>query len=725
MDTSGDPPGISVGGFPKLLSFRTMLERADGTCNDSTHALFDGVHTEQGPAAVACATQWKADHPDGLVMVHSNAGYCDPTRTTSSLENFLPAVPWHWLYLMGSETISTGAGSTIGADDTQVYVTDATTFHFDPSFCGSAWWTPVSSCAQATQGDCLLHATMTSVDSQGQADFSPFEHVEVYGYGEDAEGQFLCMNRALLGEAESFDSTASRVYINERSPDWRWVHNTSLMAPLDNAGQASPWSMAKHFSDWTYEKFPELDGLQFDMARSTPEAYLANFQLGEGGLDCDLDGVVDHCYDQGRNMYAAGVGEFLRLLRVGSGDSDTGLGDGFAALPERALLIADHGLLAMRHLNGSEFEHFPGFSSTAYERIGEALSDLRTRVALAGAEPKVSYSFTKESTSAFRGDCAAEPEATNARYRLGLVAALLSDAYFAFTPGLAEEENGVACGPEREDGPQVIDEYFAGTAQVKNFLGKPLGEWERAIANNSAILDLDPIGNLADWSVSTLQGVSMSDPGQVGSANLARLGVSVTSLGSEKPEEFGAVLLSPEFTVSKGEALTLRFSARSKLDGGDRQDAFDGMLRPVGLRLVSGDTNIGRVSAQSDARRWNGEVATGEETQEWEMRFVADLDTSQAQIAFGVGRDVGSFELEAVSVDRGCSLALWRPFEGGAVLFNGCDDQSAEFDLSKLDSERDYAFIEGEVTPEVNTGEPVVEPVSVPALDARVLRLDE
>ena len=687
--------------FPRLLSFRTLQQGQIPEVLQKHCYLNGAVFSLEGNAFAEAATLKNPAYcPDNIVIMTRSWGYND----------FRPGEPdylpdhRHWLFAVGSDTSS---GSTITEESTRIYVRN------NDNFIGNEY------------------AAIMSIGDDDRPDWQAYEEVLVLAKGTDANGPYIDVQRGLYGTvAQVFDPSRARVMIHEWGVvDWtghpRWELNLSPAAPKTSDGYGSAHHLARFFADLYWQYSDVLDGFQFDVAKWTAFGHFEGPDKRGVLLDCDLDGIGDDCYFGGVNTFAVGVMDFFRLLREGGDDFD-GVGDDFILIADGQRKFSQR---AVPFLNGIEIEDYPGFASNEqYTLLPSALDQLIMWEQSTTTEKTVSYALTKQPVAAYgQAGCPLDLQGTNYRYRIGLVSALLAGTFYAFTPNLHQPY--FECGPDPLDGPVFVDEFFAGTAETKGYLGYPLEPAAWILDGISTpIYEAGFETDLDGWMVMVTSPDALAeDPARdntsvaVGSWSLR---ANVVDVGAPRPVPYRVKLASPTISVETGQTYTLRFFARSEnpfaaYSGDPRYGQAQRLVEAV-LRSTNDTDEIPSLASVNlyVGPEWKEHIVT------LKVEDEGGPAVHLARINLNVSMDTGPVWIDNVRLYAGCGLVLYRQFEGGLALLNGCLDDPATIDMQARFPGESYRRIDGTVDPVVNNGHPVSSTLTIPPRDALILLRD-
>jgi len=691
---------VTQPGYPRVFSSWTLYPDQEPEIIQN-HTMLNGVIT--GPTVGYVPNKdWpfeeiaeiKSISPDKPVILLKPWGYNDFRRIGEL--GFTPD-PRHWLYAVGSDT---NISYQISPSDTQIYVEDCTNF---------------------AVGD---NAAMVAIDSTGELDWSLHEEINITGLDTNIPCEYVEVTRGLYGtSAQNYGSQQARIMLHEMSIyDWtgypRWEFNPSPMAPDGADGYGPAHHLARYFASMSHDHPDMIDGFQLDVAKWTA--------WGEGQgpdkrgvlLDCDLDGIGDDCYDNGVNTYAVGIMDLFRLIREG--------GDDFEGLGDELILNADaqRGIpqQAVPFLNGIEIEKYPGYANPQHKLLAVSFDQLDYWSNNAGIEPHISYSKIKQTVEAFKQPgCALDLTGTNSLYRVGLVSALLTGSYFVFIPNLHQHQPN--CGPNHKDGPVFLDEYYAGSENRWGYLGQPVGPAEWILDNlNTANLigDGDFESELGNWELTVNGGASADGPvldSSTAGNGQNSLKVDVTGIGAVRPKPSRIMLKSEPFQAEAGKTYTLRLWTKAENDyAAHTGDARYGSARRQLNIYITHPDATGAIAISR--------LNTGPEWREHTLTLIPDTTRSDAYLRIDMAFDTGPVWIDDIRLQEGCGMVLYREFEGGLAVMNGCPHDPVDIDIDSLFPDDTYHRIDGVQDPIVNDGSAVGSILSLPQLDAIILLKD-
>ncbi|NOY80238.1 MAG: LamG domain-containing protein [Kiritimatiellaeota bacterium] len=495
-----------------------------------------------------------------------------------------------------------------------------------------------------------------------------------------------------------------------------WVPNLTKFCPRDpeTGLNARSW-WARHFARLWRQRIartsPHPDGLQFD-----------GLKQGRIG-DADNDGRLDNCVFQGVDYWAIGLTDFFRELREG-GEGWDGIGDGLICADASSVW----GPPDPSVLNGSENEEFPSFSGPSM--LPEGL-DLYRVWSNAVREPSCSYIQGRFSCDTYlEGDWTREKTLgrfhPDALVRFSIAAACMEDGIYTYRTGSRRDIQDTLQFRELLDYPW--DELHAGRRGRWNWLGLPAGPPIRLTDHLGADL-LPRTSEPAGWTV-LRRSTATAETEQEESPRIVRKGgrkwievrvEAPPSTDSDPPwarsQARRVALLSP--ATSESLAAGLEYSLECDLwaepvyrtVAGDR---FANALRPVSVALcVDGDGRAAGVAQSVLVGRTSRHVALT-------LRAPAPA-TGPVRVIFWVGAVPGMVRVANVRLRKGCAEILARRFDHGVALANGSALDSYTFDLKRIAANRACRRLSGAQAPDVNSGEPVGEHVTVPPQDGLLL----
>jgi hypothetical protein len=506
--------------------------------------------------------------------------------------------------------------------------------------------------------------------------------------------------RDAVGEWHSFSAGRARVapspgsvYPSKQHDTWirTWIPNLTRYCPRNpetNRNAVQWW--ARHFARLWNEHIaasePHPDGLEFDGLQATPLS------------DCNRDGKPDGGVIDGINYWRAGQRQFFRKLR--KGDSFEGMGED--------LVVSDCNSPRSRHapglLNGYESEEYPGFAGD--EELPQAL-DMYLLWCRRAQEPVCNYLQGR-----FQGGTYYEGPWRKALQRghfmgdnvarVGIASACLGTGFYTYRTNGDRDKAGIFKG-------RLVEfpwgEYYAGRAGEYGWLGLPEGPARRLTTH----LGPDLLADTERAWESRVSGdrISLSDwtPSEQG------VGVRVHINGQGRPRRSAATaeLLAPpvKSPLDGSTEYTVAFRVSGVLASEDTR--FPNVPRPVTVSLGQGKTDRQTVLAANEPRRAS-------------VTVLSPGAGGRLRPRFGIGNSPGPVHIEDVEVRRGCAEVYIRRFEHGLVLLNGSRRQPYTFNVKALGGEQNYTRFDGQQDPAVNSGKPVRGSVTVPAMDALLLR---
>jgi hypothetical protein len=666
--------------FPKAFYFRITegVEQYDGYAEWARE--FDRLQGIQGKALaeeksdrnlrhVRAYTRFKREHPEQMVILHFNGNARDPGYETGDF------FAGHWLYTNGAAVLSDIPDDHNGVSEVRVSDTSLFTLYTGRFF---------------DRGEDI---GICDLDDDGKPDWRRSEQVQLVGI--DPDRGTITVRRGCHG-TRPIGFEAGKAYLaphivegpwNGPQNNLMWFYNYSTHCPRDEQGR----TCADVLADWLARTFgptgplAEYDGLEFDVLFASlynhPYRYLqATDYEGRKTPDCDGDGVGDMGIFDGVDTYGVGVIEFCRDLRQKMGDD--------------RLILADagwwHGQRSFDLLNGIESEGME-LDEQGHCAWGHMLNTHR-HWNHRGRNPKLSYLMLTRRT----------PTPTDGAWRIGMAVAAMAGSANAVSnrPG-AHKRFGGPAGDTPDDWDELCNAGQAGPG----WLGAPTGELIRLATREPDLLDGagSPPGealrgriasNDADVSLADGALVATGRGGPAGSEG--RMTVRLTGVNPG-----GADLLvmmrahgepMPGYPV-EGQRLVWLTATRD------------------GQPVVQGEHRFGTKVRRHAYLSDDGYVNA------W---YYNDLPAGPMDL---------SFEFEGVAPMRIEELRLFgavdacvREFEHGAIVANP-SKRPYSFDMAALFPGRRFRRIKGRANqcPDVNTGEPVGETLTLPTHDALFL----
>ena len=456
----GASPGNASGADPqKLLIFQGHYPRAfffrqceiapsmpgfDFTPWDATYSGLMGIMgkaaDEEIPKRAAnppAFTEFKAAHPDQMVVLHFNGEAADPDSVVG--KRFSAG---HWIYFNGATVLSDVPAEP---GETTISVSDARLFRIN--------------IGRFRNKNDDIGLCVTGTD--GRPDWTRSEQVTLIAT--DVKTHAIRVRRGCHGTRPmAFQAGHAYAAAHFPSGPWdgpkgnlQWVYNYSLTCPRDAKGR----TCADVLTDYIAESFAPggpfaaFDGLEFDVMMGD-----IGGPKGLRGLDVNNDGKVDGGWVDGVNIYGAGMIEFCRELRKRLGDDRLIMADGGELNEQRAFGL----------LNGIESEGWPTGKDWAVQGWSTGLNTHFFWQANA-RPPALNYINHKYVERDNKGNLST-PNVPLSIDRLVFAAAVFTDSgiTYALVP-----PSGTAY-PKRGD-PGIWDELNMGAEHRLGWLGHPVG----------------------------------------------------------------------------------------------------------------------------------------------------------------------------------------------------------------------------------------------------------
>ncbi len=494
-----------------------------------------------------------------------------------------------------------------------------------------------------------------------------------------------------------------------------WVPNLTKFCPRDpeTGLDARSW-WARHFARLWHQRIartsPHPDGFEFD-----------GLKQGRIG-DADNDGVLDNCIFKGIDYWALGLCDFFRELREGGADWK-GMGD--------ALILADAsnvwGPPDPSVLNGSENEEFPSFSGPSM--LPEGL-DLYRVWSTAVREPSCSYIQGRFSSDTYL-ERDWNQEQTRGKFhpdglvRFSIAAACMENGIYTYRTGSRRDIQDTLQFRELLDYPW--DEFHAGRRGRWNWLGLPAGPAVRLTDHLGA--DVLPRTLIpGQWAVlrrSAETGTHQRGPPRV----VRKGGRDWIEVRIETPPGAGSAPPAP-WDRSRARLVALRSPATTESLAPGLEYCLECVLwgEPV-YRTIAGRRFANAVRPVSIVLRGDGDdrpgvaqsVLVGPTPRQVALTLRAPPSAGPVRAVFLVGAVPGTVRVADVRLRKGCAEVLARRFEHGVALANGSALDAYTFDLKKIAAGRACRRFSGAQAPDVNSGEPVGDRVTVPPRDGLLL----
>jgi hypothetical protein len=418
-----------------------------------------------------------------------------------------------------------------------------------------------------------------------------------------------------------------------------WAYNQSTTSPKNESGQRLSVAMAtwvaKHLNDsfdnGAYKTFPGAwDGVLFDstvywLNDQTPKADVNNDLVADGGI-----------LTNGRSAWGEGVTELFSQIRN--------------RLPSGMILTGgSDGTRGASHLNGTQFEAFPGasHSSDNYDAYSGALQAYDLWLDRAGTTPPHTEILARIGTDKFRS-CSqfgqTVEQGSNRDFRFLFGSTLLNDGYFSYNNGCFgdywwdEFSVNLSTGKAvpASAGPDAVAEHVG-------YLGMPKGPAQR-LADPTSGSNLLTGGR---WDLETSGGASgnLSTASGVITVNINNAGTDMKDLKAN----YG------NLTLSSGTQYTLHFRAKASTPQMS-EDLFRGM--EIVVASPQGNVSLADVTLSGD---W----------QTFDLSFQAPMNTTKATLQFRTGLVGGSVTMDSVGLYKGNADLFRRDFDNGTVVVNG------------------------------------------------------
>ena len=472
------------------------------------------------------------------------------------------------------------------------------------------------------------------------------------------------------------------------NPAWYWSYNLSLDCPKDEQGRP----FAHWFADWVADEIAEvnakghcIDGVEFDVTKFNLTFGSQPLEgMADGGSvrprppDCNVDGVGDWGYTDGMPTHGFGTIECMKRLRDRMGPSFLITGDSIWTLWR-----------PWPYANGLDNESFPDIRkpwrwSGAFERV----VDWQRRC----AQPRMSFFFTRASHDRLPGQ-----RDTYQTVRLSLAATAITGCWHCVS--------GVPGGDS-----QSVDEYHAGAAQKRHWLGKPLGEFVRVPQYRSEDLlgygAFDAPEQVARVRTKKKEVYTIDGPRfdtTCAKSGKGCLRVTMAKL-PRSPRGFDARLVLP-MKAEAGREYTLDAWLKASHDYGKHHGPSGNVAYGLTVSLWAGKG--GRENTGQHA------LLVPSEWRRFHISIVARPNTGAGEWTFELGAEPGTLWIDDARVYEGGADAFYRRFEGGLVLANATRSP-VQFDLHKIEPERGLRRIQAtqvdgkwQSDPEVNAGQRV------------------
>lgn len=569
--------------------------------------------------------------------------------------------PGHFLYWTGSKVTRDVAADPAAAT---IYVEHPDRFRADtPNGLG-------------VPDDVVLYR----LGADGQPDWSHVEYAVVTKVGGDS----IQVQRAQYGtqpvalEAGKAVAAVHAQYCGDNTGVQSWSLNFSLDCPKSPDGlTAAEWA-ARYWADELSGRYSAADGIEFDVG-------MWRHTLFGRPIDCNNDLQPDWGYLGGVNSSGLGGQVFTRELRRLFG-------------PDKIIQVdssgAGGGYRGWKYVNGIEMESFP--SGSHFDRFSPAFEHLRHWSQAAEGKPKFSYGFTKIATTVFGDKHLPDGGKTDFRFRVGLASALMVGMPHPYAAlGRGDERRGAETAGTFGIFPW--DEYRGGDLNDWHWLGKPLGP-ARQVFDGLASENL--LAHVR-WQLNQSPGYAAA-PVEPGNPDDLVGGVRVTKTPEGRsPDAFGVSLqTATAIALEKGREYTLQFRARGDDRWEYRGQTFEQLPRLISIQWP---------------KRGEWSVLADSNWRDYSMSFVAENAHPRVRLSLGVGEQVGATFVQNVRLFAGGGERWQRDFEHGKVLLNMT---TAPW---KVTVGSGYRYLCGQQAPEVNTGKPAPEVLTVPPGDARFL----
>ena len=494
----------------------------------------------------------------------------------------------------------------------------------------------------------------------------------------------LIVKRAQWG-SKALSFKAGRAVVAPHMMFWtrQWQLNLSAHCPRGGPGNlvAGEWYarvLAQRVKD------ENADGIELDVGRWTWG------RPASAPMDIDNNRVADYGYIDGVNSFGLGgqilFGELRRLLG-----------------PDKLLQVDSNdaiiGYRGWRFVNGVQMESFP--AANDFDRFSEAFTHLRLWTENAEALPRVSYPFSKTTTTVFAN--AHEPNGAKSdfHFRVGLAVAVMLGMPHPFSS--IDSVDYDPSNDVNEDAKRGLrfgvynwDEYHGGNLDDWAWLGRPLGPARQDLA---ATQGADLFAGVA-WAWQVAGGFDAK------TADGAEFTAKVTHIPADTlpPQTWFGVHLDPKGRAPRltpGQEYTIVFDARGDDKWRAAGQSFERVPRMVAIRGPLKARTERPISLLVDAT-WRT----------YRISFIADGDGSKP-LSFGVSEQTGDVALRNIRLYAGGVERWSREFEKGVVFMN-MTSQPWTTALPQGCCRR----LRGGQAPEVNNGEETSRQLTVPSRDA-------
>ena len=424
------------------------------------------------------------------------------------------------------------------------------------------------------------------------------------------------------------------------------------------------------------------DGIEFDVGRWKWGNSILN------PMDANNDGIADYGYINGVNSFGIGGQLFLKELRQLVGPSKIIQVDSNDAL---------NGVRGWKYLNGVQLESFPDANN--FNRFSEAFQHLRLWSENAEFSPRVSYPFTKSTTTVFGNSYLLNGSKTDFHFRVGFASACLVGMPhpFAYLDSSNFDPQNPGSTSTEVFGVFNWDEYHGGDLNNPQWLGKPNSVAIRDSSTNNQATIIDQTD--WQWKIKPQFIASGYQSGTTYSTNVKSIpeGILPDSLmvGVTLVPKNGYVV-----NVIAGQEYSIEFEAR-----GDDYWSYMGQLFEKVPRMINiqGFLNVSENPLT---------VLVDNQWRKYKLSFVAPLTTTVIPY-FGVSEQIGNTEIKNIKIFNNGSERWSREFEKGLVLLNmthtpwsinvkgGC-----------------YRHLRGNQDSTINNGQYISNQIVVPAQDA-------
>jgi len=611
----------------------------------------------------------KTKFPRKMCLLHFNSMGRLPDFET---ENWYPG--W-WLRRASLPSV----GNTSRLSDT-IQVDDLTGIELTPDGFGNSWQ------------DLMI----TRADVSGNPDFGRYEYVRMTAF--DSATKTLTLDRGAYGSTSRYWPAGSLVApIVTSGPFYTggnklWFYNYATTCPTDLNGLQAADGILNGLDAHLQTDLAFLDGIQLDVF-VLKNAIRTN-------IDTNGDGVADGGNSSsGEDLVLTGMDAFLAALRQKLG-------------PDRLLLTDGGGNQRpnINQVNGVELEGTPRSTDLDFLLWSQAIEALRYYRKYSLKRPFTfgngQQAATTFSYNTFKNKPVPVPPKSYSNFRLSLATSLAASSAltFFYDPIAPGSTLGLPPGP---NGGQftsdytIWDELLGGDIGKGEWLGRPIGPTRHVLDLSGDLYNSGGISLTSNF-VDAIEHDAYGTDLAVGTDENGGPQLSFT-----RSSQSGSVRFDlPEVTVS-GPDLTLIIRVNAE----PRTDIPAGAARFVRVSLVQDGGDTQQMS-----------VPVGNEWQTLHLSF-RRLVNGPARFNFAFEKNPG-VRIRRVELVAQPDLVT-REFANGAVFANP-SDQAANFDVAGLYPGASFSRLVGSADqdPAINDGTPIGANLTIPPIDALIVRRD-